>query len=106
MTEKVKAVFDSGIVLQAALNPVGPAGQVFALLAAGEIEVYMRPLLRNEIEDILYRPDIRRKYPRLTDGRTEKMLRAIEDLAFSANDGLILLRSGFSREFALFPMRP
>ena len=79
MTEKVKAVLDSGIILQAALNRGGPAGQVISLLRTGEIEVYNSPLVYDEMEDVLYRSEIRRKYPRLTDGRTETLLETIKN---------------------------
>lgn len=81
MTEKVKAVFDSGIVLQATLNLRGPAGQVMELLETGEVEFYISPLLLDETQDILYRPIIRRKHPTLADGRSEVILERLDRLA-------------------------
>lgn len=81
MTEKAKAVLDVGIILQAALNRNGPAGQVISLLQKGKIEVYTSPLVQDETEDVLYRSKIRQKYPRLTDGRTKILLQTIKETA-------------------------
>ena len=74
-------VYDTGIFLQAALNSKGPAARIFALLEAGLIILYISPRLRHEIEDVLYRPALRTKYPRLTDQIVTGILDRLDSLA-------------------------
>lgn len=78
MGDKEKSVFDAGVVLQATLNPRGPAGQSLQLMDADLIEVYLSPHTREEIADVLTRPVIRRKYPHLTDERANVMLARLD----------------------------
>lgn len=69
--EKPVVVFDTGCVLQAALNPAGPAADALDLLDQDKIAVYTSPRLRSEYEDVLYRPAIRAKNPHITDTQIE-----------------------------------
>ena len=78
MTVKKKTVFDAGVVLQATLNPRGPAGQSLLLMETDRITTYLSPHTRDEIADVLTRPVIRRKYPRFTDQRVEAMLARLD----------------------------
>jgi putative PIN family toxin of toxin-antitoxin system len=73
-----RAVFDTGIFLQAALNPDGPAASAVRRMEAGEVDVFLCPRLRAEIEDVLERPALRAKYPRLTDELTAEILQRID----------------------------
>lgn len=74
-------VFDTGVVLQATLNPGGPARRALELLDAGQIQVYTSPRLRSEYEDVLRRPAIRARFPRLTDLRMEETLLRFDERA-------------------------
>lgn len=78
MADPKKVVPDTGSILQAALNPNGPASRGLRLLDTGEIVVFLSHQTRAEIEDILTRPAIREKYPRLGDGRAEAMLARLD----------------------------
>ena len=79
--EPPRAVFDTGVVLQAALNPTGPASRALELLDAGQIQVYASPRLRSEYEEILQRPAIRARFPRLTDARIAAALQRFDERA-------------------------
>lgn len=67
MPDKPAAVFDAGIVLQAALRPRGPAGRAFALIEEELFTLYVSEEGLAEYRDVLSRPSIRRKNPHLTD---------------------------------------
>ena len=75
------AVLDAGVVLQAALNPSGPASRVVDLMDAGIVEVYHSPHTRDEVVDLLYRPIVRRKHTRLTNERVEEILARLDEKA-------------------------
>ena len=83
MSEKVKpiVVFDTGIILQAAINPGGPSAAVCALLEAEKITVYISSRLRSEIESVFYRPVIRAKNPQITDTAIQEGLALLDDKA-------------------------
>jgi putative PIN family toxin of toxin-antitoxin system len=80
MAEKKKVVPDTGFILQATLNPSGPANAALQVLETGEYEICLSPQVREEIEDVLNRPSIRAKYPKLGDGRAEAMLQRLDGL--------------------------
>ena len=83
MSEKQKPVivFDTGIILQAAINPVRPAAAVCNLLAANDIAVHISSRLRSEIEKVFFRPIVRAKNPQITDLQVEMMLALIDNKA-------------------------
>src|SRR5208337_470807 len=70
-TEPLKAVFDTVVYLQAALNPAGPAFAALELADAGRIRLVASEETLEEVAEVLSRPRLRAKYPDLTDGRTE-----------------------------------
>lgn len=74
-------VYDTNLFLQAVLNPNGPAAQTLSFLEAGLIDLYISPYLRSEIEDVLYRPLLRAKYPRLTEERAVALLGRLDSFA-------------------------
>jgi putative PIN family toxin of toxin-antitoxin system len=73
MNEAAKPVviFDTGCVLQAAINPAGPAADAIDILDQDRITVYTSPRLRSEYEAILTRPAIRAKNLLMTDAQVE-----------------------------------
>jgi predicted nucleic acid-binding protein len=42
-------ILDTGLIFQAALRPLGPAGAVFDALEAGQMQVFLSPRIRSEI---------------------------------------------------------
>jgi len=67
VTDGPGIVLDTGVVLQAALNPLGPAGQFLSLIDGRAFTVYLSQALLEEYLDVLRRPAVRAKNPRLTD---------------------------------------
>lgn len=74
-------VFDTGIILQAAINPMGPAANAVDQFDRGRVVVYLSPRLRSEWEDVLLRPSLRAKNPRITDAQVEAALRRFDATA-------------------------
>jgi putative PIN family toxin of toxin-antitoxin system len=75
------AIFDTGIVLQAILNPKGPAGDAVDLFDQGRVIVYISSRLRSELEDVLFRPVIRAKNPQVTDAQVVEGLQRLDTKA-------------------------
>ena len=78
--ERLKVIFDTGIVLQAAIStkPNGPARRCLRLIDEDKIVTYTSPRLRSEYEVILTRDVIRAKYPILNGDVSESLLNRIE----------------------------
>src|SRR5947209_12078142 len=74
-------VFDTGIVLQAAINPRGPAAAAIDLFDQGTVLLYISPRLRSEWEDVLMRPSLRAKNPQVTDTQVEAALQLFDTRA-------------------------
>jgi putative PIN family toxin of toxin-antitoxin system len=81
VTAPPTVVFDTGVILQAALSGRGPARQVLNLALQHRITAYMSNQLRSEYEDVLLRPEIRVKNPALTAEVVGLFLRRL-DLLF------------------------
>ena len=75
---KPAAVFDTGIVLQAAINPLGPAAAALDQFDQEKVTVYLSPRLRSEWEDVLMRPSVRAKNPQITDAQVEAALQRFD----------------------------
>lgn len=78
---KPVVIFDTGCVLQAAINPAGPAADALDLLDQGRIVVYVSSRLRSEFEDVLTRPTIRAKNRLITDAQVEAGLARFDSRA-------------------------
>jgi len=76
--QRKKAVYDTGVVLQAALSNRGPSFSALQLLDEGRVIVILSPQGRHEYEDVLTRPAIRRKNPFLTPERVQLLLDRME----------------------------
>jgi predicted nucleic acid-binding protein len=63
--ERPRVVFDCTIFLQVAARPTGPAAACLRLLDAGACTLFLSPAVVREVADVLSRPAIRRKNPRL-----------------------------------------
>ena len=73
-----RAVFDCMVYLQAAANPSGPAFACFALVDAGKVTLCTSAPIFAEVRDVLNRPALRTKFPRLTAERVEAFLCNVE----------------------------
>jgi putative PIN family toxin of toxin-antitoxin system len=67
MADSPGVVLDTGIVLQAGLRPLGPAGQLVSLIDQNLFTLYLSEPGVEEYADVLHRPSIRAKNPQLTD---------------------------------------
>jgi predicted nucleic acid-binding protein len=70
-----KAVFDAMVFLQAGANPTGPSGACFAHVRSGLITLFTSPETVAELRGLLARPNIRKKFPHLTDEVAEEFVR-------------------------------
>lgn len=73
-----KAVFDAKVFLQAVANPSGPSGACFAHVRSGTLALITSPQTVAEIRGLLARPNIRRKFPHLTDEVAEELVTEVE----------------------------
>ena len=76
-----KAVFDAMVFHQAGANPAGPRGACLAHVRAGSITLITRPEIVAEWKGLLARPNIRKKFPHLTDEVAEGLIREIERIS-------------------------
>jgi putative PIN family toxin of toxin-antitoxin system len=60
--------------LQAAANRKGTAGECFALVGDGHVQLFISPAILAEVRDVLSRPKIRQAFPKLTDERVADFL--------------------------------
>lgn len=77
----VPAVFDTVILLQAAANPAGPAGGCLRLVTEKKVTLHLSEEGFAELEDVLNRPKVRRKFPALTDEHVTGYIRGLRALA-------------------------
>ena len=56
----IRAVWDTGVLIAAAINPVGAPGYGLLALMAGRWTLIVSPLLLDELDDVLQRPRFRR----------------------------------------------
>lgn len=78
-----KAVYDTGVVLQAALSENGPSFMALRMLEENKVIVVLSPQVLQEYEDVLTRPAIQQKNPFLTPERVQRLLDRIESKAQS-----------------------
>ena len=77
MTTDVRVVFDCNTFLQALASPGGPAGRCVQLALEGKVEVFVSPVVLDELREVTSRPKVIAKL-RLSADRTERFLEAIE----------------------------
>ncbi|MBA2735510.1 MAG: putative toxin-antitoxin system toxin component, PIN family [Pyrinomonadaceae bacterium] len=71
------AVFDTVIYLQATLSDKGAAYACWQLVEKGEVRVFITEAILAEIEDVLNRPKLRKKYSVLTDEKIAEVLQSV-----------------------------
>lgn len=72
--DRLRVVYDTVVILQAVLNPDGPAARAIGLMDQGTVTAYISNRLRSEYEDTLTDKPLRAMFPRLTDRRAWEML--------------------------------
>lgn len=82
----VRAVFDCMLFLQAATNEAGPAFACFRLVGEDKLTLCVSPEILAEVRDVLSRPSIRKKFPRLTDERADEFLQSVAAKGFVLDD--------------------
>ena len=79
-------VYDCMIFLQAATNPDGQAGDCLLAVELRRVRLAMSQSARYEAHDVLSRPEIRAKLPRLTDDRVATICDFIDFYAVPIHD--------------------
>jgi len=86
------AVFDAGVLLQAAGSPAGPSGRCLELAWNGLITLQISAVGLEEISDVLFRPKVRKKFRLLDDERVQTFLHELQAAAQMVRDVPELVR--------------
>jgi putative PIN family toxin of toxin-antitoxin system len=81
-----KAVFDAMVFLQAVANPSGPSGACLAHVRLGTLALITSPETVAELRGLLARPNIRKKFPHLTDEVAKGLVTEIERMSTSIDN--------------------
>jgi putative PIN family toxin of toxin-antitoxin system len=81
-----KAVFDAMVFLQASANPAGPSGTCLARVRSGSLTLITSPQTIAELRGLVARPNIRKKFPHLTDEVAEALVGEIERTSTSIDE--------------------
>lgn len=87
-----RAVFDCMMFLQAVVSPGGPALAAFERCEAGVCELLVSHDVLREVEDVLTRPELSRKFRRLTPGRASAFLSRVRGMAVLIEDVPLVFR--------------
>ncbi len=74
-------VFDTMILYQATASPTGPAAELLRQLEAGRFILHVSYEILDEARDVLSRPKLRAKSPRVTDETVQETFDALSRLA-------------------------
>ena len=74
------------VFLQAGANPAGPSGACFGHARSGVIALITSPETVAELRGLLARPNIRKKFPHLTDEVAEAFVLEVERTGTSIED--------------------
>ena len=74
-------VFDTMILYQATANLAGPAAELLRQLEAGRFVLYVSDKILDEARDVLSRPKLRAKNPRVTDETVRETFDLLDRLA-------------------------
>jgi putative PIN family toxin of toxin-antitoxin system len=78
-----QAVFDAMVFLQAVASPSGPSGACFAHVRSGTLALITSPETVAELQGLLARPTIRKKFPHLSDQVAEELVTEVERISIS-----------------------
>ena len=62
-----KAVYDTNIIISAALSPSGIPSSLFALAVDGTVQLYVSPVILEEYSEVLHRPKFELSEQVITD---------------------------------------
>ena len=79
--KKPRVVFDCMVFLQGLLSKSGPAVSCLRLFEEEKITLIVSKEILIEIQDVLLRSSLRRKYPLLTENRVEQLLELLRTRA-------------------------
>ena len=71
---------------KAGANPAGPSGACLAHVRSGNLTLIASPATVAELRGLLGRPNIRKKFPHLTDDVAEALVTEIERISTSIDD--------------------
>jgi len=80
------AVFDCVVLLQAAANSKGPAGACLEFVEAGNVTLFLSTAILDEARDVFSRPATRKRFPKLTEEKSERFLLKVASIATLIND--------------------
>lgn len=78
---RLGVVFDCNILLQAVARKTGPAAACLRLAEEGFVQLRLSEEILTELAGVLTRPQIRSRYPELTDEIVEDFLKALRNTA-------------------------
>lgn len=81
MADAPAVVFDTGVFVQAALRPRGPAARTVELVETGAIRLFISDYVLQEAEDVLRRRKVRAKNPHITDAGIEQLFARVRAVA-------------------------
>lgn len=82
----VDVVFDCNTCLRSIVSPHGPAAACFSLLGTEAVTVFVSADVLDEVENVLSRPELQRKFPLLTENSKNVLLQRLrEDAIFIHN---------------------
>jgi putative PIN family toxin of toxin-antitoxin system len=84
--ELPKVAFDTMILFQATAQTTGPAAALFAYLEIGRFTLYVSEEILEEARDVLNRPKLRAKNPRITDEAVQKTFDLLSQFAQQVTD--------------------
>lgn len=70
----VRVVFDCMVFLQAAARQSGPAGACLEVARARHVQLFVSQDVLEEVSDVLNRPTVRARFPRLTASAVESFI--------------------------------
>lgn len=76
-----RVVFDSMLFLQGMVSPAGPAFACLRLAEAGTVKLLLSPAVLREVEEILSRARVRRKFKSLTDEVVGRFLSRVQSFS-------------------------
>lgn len=90
----ISAVFDCMVYLQAAVNDQSPAYACLELAESSQVRLFVSPAVLVELQDVLSRPALQKKFPQLTPSRVRLFLRKLLAVAIAgkADDCGVQLR--------------
>jgi putative PIN family toxin of toxin-antitoxin system len=82
----VRAVYDAMVVLQGCGSPAGVSRRCLESVESGAVQLCLSPAVLGEIDEVLTRPEIRRRFPRIESARANELLDSLRRNALMLTD--------------------